>query len=76
MRVVFPGGCGIALLASGLNLRRENRTDRMLGMLTAFVTVLGLALIIRAVGLALPEGCGAWRGGVLHRASGRLLAVL
>ena len=56
MRVVFLGGCGIALFASGLKLWWENRTDRMLRMLTAFVTVLGLALFISAVGLALPEG--------------------
>lgn len=56
MRVFFFGGCGIALFASGLKLWWENRTDRQLCMLTAFVTVLGLALFISAVGLALPEG--------------------
>ena len=56
MRVVFLGGCGIALFASGLKLWWENRTDRQLCMLTAFVTVLGLALFLGAMGLALPEG--------------------
>ena len=56
MRVIFFGGCGIGLFASGLKLWRENRADRMLRTLTAFVTVLGLALFISAAGLALPEG--------------------